>query len=508
MLLQDLVAASARVRSTASRRAKIDALAECLRDARGAEISVTVNFLSGQTRQRRHGIGWAALRALPPPAPTSSLHVLDVDRALSVAEKLLGPGSSGRRRELTDALMRRATHVEQQFIVRLLGGELRQGAQAGLMLDAIAAASGAPADVVRRAAMLSGDAGRVAEAALTVGVDALEQITMEVGKAVLPMLAQSAPSVPEAMSLIGSAVVDWKLDGVRVQVHRRGDEVRVFTRSLDDVTGRMPEVAAAARALPVDSAVLDGEALVLRADGRPQPFQETASRSGTRMPDPGGAALTPLFFDLLHLDGISLIDLPLVERDLAMRRLLPPEMIVPRLMTADVERADAFFSAALERGHEGVVIKRASSSYLAGRRGGDWIKVKPRVTLDLVILAAEWGHGRRQGWLSNLHLGARGGDDSFVMLGKTFKGLTDEMLRWQTDALLKLETRRDRATVFVRPELVVEVAFDGVQRSPRYPGGVALRFARVLRHRPDKAASEADTLETVLRLHAGGVSPL
>jgi DNA ligase-1 len=320
------------------------------------------------------------------------------------------------------------------------------------------------------------------------------------------MLAKTAPTLADALAQTGRAAVEWKLDGVRIQVHRDDDEVAIFTRTLDPVADRMPEIAEAVRALPLRSVILDGEAIALRPDGRPLPFQETASRAASR----GDAAamreavpLTPFFFDVLHLDGRDLLDLPAHERLAAIEPLLPAGAWVPRIVTESAEEATAFSEGALARGHEGVVVKALDAPYEAGRRGAGWLKVKPVHTLDLVVLAAEWGHGRRQGWLSNLHLGARDADSGgFVMLGKTFKGLTDELLAWQTARLLELESRRTAGTVFVHPQLVVEIAFDGIQTSPRYPGGVALRFARVVRYRPDKLAAEADTIATVRMLHA------
>jgi DNA ligase-1 len=296
------------------------------------------------------------------------------------------------------------------------------------------------------------------------------------------------------------AAVEWKLDGIRIQAHLDQGSVRLFTRTLDEITGRLPEVVAALAKLPVRAAVFDGELIALRADGRPLPFQDTAARTASQ----GTAATVPLsvfLFDALHLDGADLIDLPAWRRHAELTWAVPPELLMPRLVTGSAAEAEAFFADAIAHGHEGVVVKALDAPYAAGRRGAGWIKVKPRHTLDLVVLAVEWGHGRRRGWLSNLHLGARDPDTGgFVMLGKTFKGLTDELLSWQTTRLLALEDHRDAYTVYVRPELVVEIAFDGVQRSPRYPGGLALRFARVLRYRDDKSAAEADTIDTVRAL--------
>jgi DNA ligase-1 len=505
VLLADLVATSATVASTRSRIAKIAALAECLRRAAPDEIAIVVSYLSGELRQRRTGVGWAALRDLPAPAAAPGLEIGEVDRAFARIETASGAGSSAVRRGELAALFARATAEEQRFLAMLAGGELRQGALAGIVTDAIAAAAGVEAAAVRRAAMLAGDLPAVAQTALSTGASGLDVFRLHVGRPVQPMLAKTAPSLDGALAQLGEAAVEWKLDGVRIQVHREGDEVAVFTRTLDPVGERMPEIAEAVRALPVHSVILDGEAIALRADGRPRPFQETASRAASR----GNLAalresvpLTPFFFDVLHLDGRDLLDLPASERLAAIAPVMPAGAWVPRLVTADAGEAQAFFDDALARGHEGVVVKSLAAPYEAGRRGAGWLKVKPVHTLDLVVLAVEWGHGRRQGLLSNLHLGARDPETGgFVMLGKTFKGLTDELLQWQTIRLLELESSRDPSTVYVHPELVVEVAFDGIQTSPRYPGGMALRFARVVRYRPDKRPDEADTIATVRMLH-------
>ncbi len=503
MLLADLVATSAAVAATRSRLAKVAALAECLRRAEPGEVALVVSYLSGELRQRRTGVGWAALRDLPPPAATATLAVADVDRAFARIEAASGAGSARLRREELAALFGRATAEEQRFLAMLAGGELRQGALAGIVTDAVAGAAGVDAAAVRRAAMLAGDLPAVAEAALSEGAAALGGFHLRVGRPVQPMLAKTAPSLEDALAQTGEAAVEWKLDGVRIQVHRDGDDVGLFTRTLDPIGERMPEIAEAVRALPLRTVILDGEAIALRPDGRPRPFQETASRAASR----GDVAalraavpLTPFFFDVLHLDGHDLIDLPARERLAAIEPILPAGAWVPRIVTADAGEAQAFLDDALARGHEGVVVKSQEATYEAGRRGAGWLKVKPVHTLDLVVLAAEWGHGRRQGLLSNLHLGARDGN-GWVMLGKTFKGLTDELLQWQTARLLELESGRDAATVYVHPELVVEIAFDGIQTSSRYPGGMALRFARVLRYRSDKRADEADTVATVRMLH-------
>jgi DNA ligase-1 len=508
VLLADLVATSAAVASTRSRLAKIESIAACLRRAAPNEIAVVVSYLSGELRQRRTGVGWAALRALPPPAAAPGLDVAEVDESFARAAAMAGPGSVAGRREVLTALFSRATADEQRFLAGLVGGELRQGALGGIMADAVARAAGVEATAVRRAAMLAGDITAVADEAMSSGAAGLDRFRLQVGRPVQPMLAQTAPSVDAALERVHRAAIEWKLDGVRVQVHRDGDDVAVFTRTLDAITERVPEIVQAALALPLRSVVLDGEAIALRADGRPRPFQQTASRAASR----GNVEvlrrevpLTPYFFDVLHLDGDDLLDLPGSERYAAAQRVLGPEVSVPRVLAGDGGYAARFFDDAIARGHEGIVVKSLDSPYEAGRRGAGWLKVKPRHTLDLVVLAAEWGHGRRQGWLSNLHLGARDPQTGgFVMLGKTFKGLTDSLLEWQTARLLELETARDGLIVFVRPQLVVEIAFDGIQNSSRYEGGMALRFARVLRYRPDKRPDEADTVDTVRMLHAAG----
>ena len=498
MLLADLVAASRAVGETRSRNRKAEVLGEALRALGPGEVEAGVAYLSGATRQRRTGVGWASLRDLPPPAAAPALRVADVDAALERIAGLSGPGSQEARRAALADLFGRATADEQAFLRALIGGELRQGALAGVMADAVARATGIPRATVNRATMLRGDPRAVAEVALREGAAGLEAFRLEVGRPLAPMLASPAASLEEAMGKVGEGAVDWKLDGARVQVHRDGDDVAVFSRTLDDLTARLPEVAAAARGLPARRFVLDGEAIALRPDGRPEPFQVTGSRIAAGAP---GIAL--MLFDALHLDGEDLLDAPLARRADALAAAAPEALRVPRLITADPAAARAHMDAALAAGHEGVVVKALGAPYAAGRRGAAWLKVKPRHTLDLVVLAAEWGHGRRRGRLSNLHLGARAPDgEGFVMLGKTFKGLTDAMLAWQTERLQALAVRERGIVVEVRPELVVEVAFDGVQTSPRYPGGVALRFARVLRYREDKPASEADDLDAVLALRA------
>jgi DNA ligase-1 len=490
VLFADLVAVSQAVAATSSRSAKTALLADGLRRLEPAEVPAGVAFLSGDLLQRQIGVGWASLRERPEPAAEPSLTVAEVDLAFAAIGALAGAGSQGTRREALRSLFARATAAESDWLARLLGGGLRQGALAGVMADAIASAAGVPKPDVRRALMLRGDLPAVAATALREGSAGLASIRLEVGRPLQPMLASPAADLDAAFARISPAAVEYKLDGMRIQVHRAGDDVAVFTRSLDDITARVPAVVAAARALPVRAAVLDGEALALREDGRPVAFQDL-SRA------PGG--LRPFLFDVLHLDGEDLLDRPAFERHEGLAAVVPEPQRVPRAEAQDVVGAAGVLRDALASGHEGVIVKALDAPYEAGRRGASWLKVKPVHTLDLVVLAAEWGSGRRRGRLSNLHLGTREG----VMLGKTFKGLTDAMLTWQTERLLELQIAREGHIVRVRPELVVETAFDGVQASSRYPGGVTLRFARVVRHRPDKAAAEADTLQAVLDVYNG-----
>lgn len=508
MRLAEVVAASRAVASTRSRRAKSDGLADVLSRAAPDEIEAVVGFLSGRPRQGRVGIGAASLWSVEAaPAAAPALEVLDVDRAIGRIPGITGPGSRARRLELLAGLLGRATAEEQEFIRRLLTGGLRHGALEGLMMDAVAAASGVDAAVVRRAAMLGGGLGSIALPALTEGAPRLLEMRIELMRPVRPMLAASSSSVEAAVGATGRASVEWKLDGARIQVHRRGGRTAVFTRSLNEVTARMPLVTEVTARLPVDSVVLDGEAVAHDDQGLPRRFEQTMSRFGSHTAaedDP----LLPFFFDILHLDGRDLIDLPLSERIEALERTAPAEHRVPRVVTDRPEEAAAAFAEARRNRHEGVMVKALDSTYQAGRRGSAWLKVKPAHHLDLVVLAAEWGHGRRTGWLSNLHLGARDPDSGgFVMVGKTFKGLTDEMLAWQTERFLRLEAGRRRGAVLLRPEAVVEAAFDGVLPSPVYPGGVALRFARVKRHRPDKTADAADAIERIYEIFRGPVRP-
>lgn len=509
MGLRRVALVSRAVAGESGRRAKTALLADCLRELGPEEGPAAVVLLSGEAQRLRTGVGPAGLRDLPGPAAEASLGVREAERELERIAGVHGAGARAERRRLLVDLFARATAVEQEFLRAVLVGDLRQGALDALVGEAVAQAAGVPVAAVRRALMFRGSARAVAEAALAGGEPALAAFRLEVGRPVRPMLAASAPDVGSALERTGPAALEWKLDGVRVQVHRDGGEVAVFTRGLEDVTGRVPEVAEAALALPLRSAVLDGEAIALGLDGRPRPFQETAARAASRRDPDRLRAEVPLsvfFFDLLHQDGADLVDRPGLERWAALAEAVPPGLRVGRTETGDRERASAFLRESLALGHEGVLVKDRSAGYAAGRRGAGWIKVKPRHTLDLVVLAAEWGSGRRRGFLSNLHLGARAAGEPglgpWVMLGKTFKGLTDETLAWQTAELLARETERDDWTVRVRPELVVEIAFDGVQRSPRYPAGLALRFARVVRYRPDKGAGEADTVATVREIAA------
>lgn len=511
-LLADLAAASDAVAATGSRLAKIGLLASALRRLAPAEAALAVAYLSGAVPQGAVGIGWASTRDLPAAQPgPPSVTILELDATLGRLAAVTGPGSQAARRSQLHALFSRLTDPERRFVLGLLSGELRQGAQAGVMTESVAKAAGVPAAEIRRAVLLAGDLPPVAAAALADGASGLGQFRLEVLRPLRPMLAQSAASPAAALERICPAAVEWKFDGVRIQVHRQGPTVRAFSRTLADITDRVPELVRAVRALPSAALVLDGELLTLGPDGRPRPFQETMSRLGAhRDAEPGGVdqaggrrggvRAAMVFFDCLHRDGEDLIDRPGDDRFAALGGVLPSELVVPHTIVSDASAAAACLDAALAAGHEGVMVKDPGAPYEAGRRGAGWLKVKRAHTLDLVVLAAEWGHGRRRGWLSNLHLGARGPGGTFVMLGKTFKGMTDEVLAWQTAELLAREVRRDDWTVFVRPELVVEVAFDGIQASTRYPGGVALRFARIRGYRPDKPASEADTIETVRSL--------
>ncbi len=582
MLLADLVAASRAVAATRSRTAKVAVLADCLRRLEPGERRIGIAYLSGALPEGRIGIGYAALRSTEiPAAAEASLTVPQVAAGIAELARSAGPGSAARRAGILERLLAGATEAEQEFLRRLIVGELRQGALEGIMADAVAAAAEVDAAEVRRALMVSGSLAAVGAAALDGGATALRGFRLTLFRPLLPMLAGTAPDVEAALQRTGMASVETKYDGARVQVHRSGGEVRVYTRNLREVSANLPGVVAAVAGLPVSSVILDGEVLALRADGRPLPFQVTMSRfgrgrapdgsagtagsdeagrygeasidaahrdggaagraaadargdttSGRRPPAPaqaqeeaGGAAtstdratpvkapgaadrgatvrsLQAFYFDCLHLDGEDLIDRPLRERLAALDRACPAALRVPRVVTEDPERAGHHAAEVLAAGHEGVMVKALDSSYEAGRRGSGWIKVKPAHTLDLVVVAIEWGSGRRRGWLSNLHLAARDPDrGGFATVGKTFKGMTDDMLRWQTERFLELETGRRGGVVEVRPEQVVEIAFDGIQSSSRYASGMALRFARVKRYRSDKPAAEADTMTAMRALH-------
>ena len=496
-LLAYVVSASQGVADTSSRSGKVAILAELLQQLDSREVPIVAGLLSAVPRQGRVGVGYSTIYGLEqPPAEVPTLEVGDLDVAVDGIQAATGPGSAAQRRRLLEELLGRATRDEADFIRRLFTGDLRQGALAGLMVDAIAKAAGVPAELTRRAFMLSGDLTRTAEVALSHGEEGLRDIGFELFRPVLPMLASTADSVADAVSGFERASVEWKLDGIRIQIHRHADEVRVYTRNLNDITHALPGIVEAVLRLPVRQVVLDGEALWMSADG-PAAFQDTVARIDSEARPEG---IATFLFDLLHVDGEDLLDTPLEERT-ARLAALAPELKISGTLTSDPDEAQRVLDDALRAGHEGVVVKDASSLYAAGRRGKAWRKVKPVRTYDLVVLGAEWGHGRREGWLSNLHLGAREpSTGGFVMVGKCFKGLTDELLRRQTKELLEREVERRGIAVLVRPELVVEIALDGVQASTRYPGGVALRFARVKRYRPDKSPGEADTIDDLRAL--------
>lgn len=507
MDLRRLVAASQAVTATPSRNRKILILSELLAAAEPGEVETLVAFLSGTIRQGRIGVGPAAIREAAPAthAVHPTLTLGDVDRAFEGMARLSGDRLTAQRVAHLRQLFERATLEEQKFLRRLLFGELRHGALEGVLADAVAKAAGVAPETIRRAAMMAGSLEAAASAALSGGREALDRLAVRLFQPVQPMLADSADTLESALATAGDASVEMKLDGARIQVHKDGDEVRVYTRSLRDVTSASPEAVSLVRALPARSVILDGEAIALKPDGSPHPFQVTMRRFGRQRDDEAlrrELPLTPLFFDCLHVDGAALIDEPLSRRLEALQASAPAHAIVPHVRLPSPAEAAGFLHTVLIQGHEGVMVKALSAPYAAGRRGLAWLKVKQARTLDLVVLAAEWGSGRRRGWLSNLHLGARDPErNGFVMLGKTFKGLTDQILAWQTEQFLRLELARDEYTVYVRPELVVEIAFNDLQESPRYPGGLALRFARVKGYRPDKAASEADTVQTVREIY-------
>jgi DNA ligase-1 len=495
-LLADVVSASKAVTETAARSRKVAILSDLLRRLDASEVPIAVGFLTGVPRQGRVGVGYATIYGIDTPsADEPTLVVDDLDEAIARVLAMTGSGSAARRREILEGLLARTTAAEADFVKRLFTGGLRQGALAGVMTDAVAKAAGVPLELARRALMLSGDLTRTAELALTSGEDGLRAVGFELFRPVLPMLASTAESAGDAIMGFQRASVEWKLDGIRIQVHRRGDDVRIYTRNLNEITGALPGIAAAVGRLPVAQAVFDGEALWMGEDG-PAAFQDTVSQIDG---DAQLEGVVTFLFDVLHIDGEDLLDTPLETRA-ARLEAVAPNLRIPGTLTSDAATAERVLEEALAAGHEGIVVKDAASVYAAGRRGKAWRKVKPVRTYDLVVLGAEWGHGRRQGWLSNLHLGARDENGGFVMVGKCFKGLTDELLTWQTEALLERETARKGIAVLVRPELVVEIALDGVQASTRYAGGVALRFARVKRYRRDKTADEADTIQDLRAL--------
>jgi DNA ligase 1 len=507
MLLTRLAQVSQEVAATSARSRKIALLAELFRDAEPADVPIVIPYLAGRLPQGRLGVGWKVLSRPVAPAAEPTLTVREVDALLGALGKVAGAGSQAERARLVGELMGAATEDEQRFLLGLISGEVRQGALDAVAIEGLARATEAPPADVRRAVMLAGSLQTVAEALLADGPPALDRFRLTVGRPVLPMLAHSASSVAEAVDKLGASVVEEKLDGIRVQIHRDGDVVRLYTRTLDDITDRLPELTAAALELRGERFILDGEVIAFDEDGRPRSFQEIAGRVGSRV-DVTTAARTvpvsPVFFDALSVDDRDLLDLPFAERHAELARLVPEPMRVRRTVVAgpeDVGTAEEFLAETLKRGHEGVVAKSLDAPYSAGRRGASWLKVKPVHTLDLVVLAAEWGHGRRTGKLSNLHLGARTADGGFAMLGKTFKGMTDALLSWQTERLQELAVDTDGYVVTVRPELVVEIAYDGLQKSTRYPAGVTLRFARVVRYREDKRPEDADTVETLLAAH-------
>jgi ATP-dependent DNA ligase I len=508
MKLAELVETSGRVAGVSGRLEKIGLLSSLLASVSAGEIEIAVAFLSGSVRQAKLGVGYAALQAAiaESPADSPSLELCEVDAAFEkIFQVSAGKGSLATRMRLLAELMARATRIEQEFLFRLVLGELRQGAVEGLMLEAVARAANVPADRMRRARMMAGDLTIVAKAALSGDAATLAAFDTQLFRPVQPMLAGSADDETVAIRELGEAALEYKLDGARIQVHKSGDQVAVYSRRLNDVTAAVPELVELVRRLPARELILDGEVIALTKNGTPHPFQVTMSRFGTRLAVERARTqlpLTPFFFDLLYLDGGSLVDEPARRRLTALLDAVPTSMVIPRTLTSSVSEAQAFLQRSLDAGHEGIMAKALDAPYQAGHRGRRWLKIKPANTLDLVVLAAEWGHGRRHGWLSNLHLGARdpvaGG---FLMLGKTFKGMTDEMLEWQTKKLQELEVARDGMTVYVRPELVVETAFNEVQASSQYPGGVALRFARIKRYRTDKTAAEADTIDSVRQIY-------
>jgi DNA ligase-1 len=506
-LLADLVATSQRVASSAGRREKVRELCSFLKGLPAGEIELAVDYLSGEIPQGKIGIAYKPLHAAAAAEASadSQLTLSDVDRSLGTLAQMRGSGSTALRAQALKALFSLATSAEQHFLLRLLVGELRQGALAGVMIEGIAAAANLPAARVRRAAMYSNGLGSVARAALLDGESALAAFRLELFKPASPMLADTAADTAQALKeLGGEAAFEWKMDGARIQAHKVAGEVRIYTRSLNEVTAAIPEIVEAVRSFASPTLVLDGEAIAFDSGGRPHPFQTTMRRFGRKLNVDAMRTELPIqafFFDCLHVQGRSIVEQPTRSRFDALAEIVPASMRVPRLVTSSEPEAAAFYDAAIDAGHEGLMAKSLEAPYEAGNRGSSWFKIKRAHTLDLVVLAAEWGHGRRAGKLSNLHLGALDpATGGYVMLGKTFKGLTDATLEWQTGQLLARETHRDEWTVYVRPELVVEIAFSDLQQSTRYPGGVALRLARVKRYREDKTTLEADTLEAVRKL--------
>ncbi len=501
-LLADLVATSRQVAATSARSVKTRLIADCLRSLDPGEFEIAVLYLSGEIRQGRIGIGSSALsKCVADAAAEPELQVGEVDRLLTDLEAMRGSGSSARRSMALREIFGRATAEEQQFLFRLMVGELRQGALAGVMIDAIAAITGVPLPEIRRAAMYESNLGAIARVGLETGATGLRRFQLQVMSPVAPMLAQVADDVDEALdALPGDVAFEWKMDGARIQLHKQGDVVRIFTRNLNDVTHAIPEIAEAARALPASELVLDGEAIAFTPSGRPHSFQTTMRRFGRKLDVATLRKELPMrayYFDCLRRDATSLVERSARERFAALADVVPETQVIPRLVTRTGEAAAGFYDQALVAGHEGLMAKSLDAPYEAGNRGASWLKIKRAHTLDLVVLAAEWGHGRRKGKLSNLHLGAYDAPTQrFVMLGKTFKGMTDAMLEWQTREFLQRETHHDEWTVYVRPEVVVEIAFSNLQASPRYPGGLALRLARVKRYRTDKPVEEADTMDS------------
>ncbi len=507
MLLHEIVETSRLVGETGGRSAKIGHLADCLKRVEPEAVETAVALLSGRLRQGRIGLGWAALKAAAPAgaAAAPTLTLAEIDAVFDRVAQAAGPGSTRERAGLAGALLARATREEQDFLIRAVLGELRQGALEGLMADAVAKAAGLPAAEIRRAVMTQGDLGAVARVALTAGREGLAPLAVRLFRPVMPMRAQTAADTADALGRLGRAAFEHKLDGARIQVHKDGADIRVYTRSLNEVTAALPEVTEAMRGLPADSLIVDGEAIALRPDGTPEPFQVTMRRFGRRLDVERMRESIPLrcfFFDCLFIDGTPLIDHPAEARFATLGTALPEALLIPRIVTGEAEMAERFFKDTLAQGHEGVMAKALDAPYEAGARGASWLKVKPAVTLDLVVIAVEWGSGRRSGWLSNLHLGAPDpASGGYVMLGKTFKGMTDAMLAWQTEELMKLKTGEEGHVVHVRPSLVVEIAFNDIQASPHYPGSLALRFARVKRYRTDKRPEDADSIETVRAIY-------